>query len=96
MAIFIDSDYKCHVQNDGTMREIDAPFFEGKCPEFIEGHRYVPQGEVWHREDGKLFIGEMKTVWANYDRMVKAQLEYENAQYEAALTAIETALGVTS
>lgn len=85
MPIFIDKDYKCHTINDGTMREVDVPFFDGKCPEFIEGHRYVPEGELWYRKDGRAFEGEMRTVWKDYDSLIRMQLEYELADADAAL-----------
>ena len=96
MKIYIDSDYRCHIADDGTMREFDVPFFDGKCAAFIEGYRYVPSGESWTRADGEIFAGEMTAPWKLYEQLYKAQLEYELEQYEAALTEIETTLGVTS
>lgn len=39
MRIYIDEEYKCHVTNDGTMREVETDFFNGKCPEYIEGYK---------------------------------------------------------
>ena len=96
MTIYIDNDYKCSLSDDGTMREFDVPFFDGKCAAFIEGYRYVPSGESWTRADGEIFAGEMTAPWKPYDQLYKAQLEYELEQYKAALTEIETALGVTS
>lgn len=59
MKIYIDSDFKCHVIGDGTMREIETDFFNGKCRDFIEGYRFVPQGETWVDEDGTAYDGEM-------------------------------------
>ena len=44
MKIYIDSDFKCHTANDGTMRELDVSFFDNTCPEWIESYRYVPAG----------------------------------------------------
>lgn len=96
MTIYIDNDYKCSLSDDGTMREFDVPFFDGKCAAFIEGYRYVPSGESWTRADGEIFAGQMIAPWKPYDQLYKAQLEYELEQYKAALTEIETALGVTS
>lgn len=93
MTIYIDSDYRCHVSNDGNMREFDLPFFDGKCTEFIEGYRYVPSGETWTRGDGEVFTN-MVAPWKLYAQLYKVQLEYEVAQYEAALSEIETALEV--
>lgn len=96
MKIHIDSDYKCHVFNDGTMREFDVPFFDDKCDVFVEGYRYVPAGETWEREDGETFNGEMIAPWKDYSELYLTQLEYEVEQYKIALTEIETALEVTS
>lgn len=80
MTIYIDSDYKCHVSNDGTMREFDVPFFDGKCDSFIEGYRYVPAGETWEREDDEVFTGEMIAPWKNYADLAAAQTLYELEQ----------------
>ena len=91
MKIYIDHDYKCHVSDDGTMREFDVPFFDGKCQTFIEGYRYVPDGETWERADGEVFKGEMIAPWKNYTELYIAQLEYELADADAALNE----LGVT-
>lgn len=96
MTIYIDNDYKCHVTDDGTRRAFDVPFFDSKCAEFVEGYRYVPSGETWTRTDGQAFGGEMIAPWKSYDQLYKSQLEHEVAQYEAALSEIEIALGVTS
>ena len=96
MIVFIDSEYKCHASNDGTMREFEVLGFDGKCQTFIEGYRYVPPGERWVKPNGECFLGEMMFPWKEYNELWKAQMEYELAQYEAALSAIEKALGVTS
>ena len=85
MKIYIDSDYKCHVSDDGTMREFDVPFFDGKCQAFIEGYRYIPTDETWTRADGVEFKGEMIAPWKNYTELYIAQLEYDLADADAAL-----------
>ena len=91
MFIYVDKDYKCHASNDGTMREFDVSFFDGKCAEFVEGYRYVPPGETWVREDGEKFKGEMIAPRKNYTELYIAQLEFELADADAALNE----LGVT-
>ncbi len=99
MTIYIDNDYKCHVADDGTMTAVDTDAFDGKCDAYIEGYRFVPSGETWTREDGVLFVGEMIAPWRPWAELDAAQREYEReqlAQYESALSEIETALGVTS
>ena len=97
MKIYLDSDYKCHIINDGFMHSVETEFFNGKCQTFIEGYRFVPSGESWTRSDGTVFTGEMVAPWKPYDELAAAQQEYERqllADYESALTEIETALGV--
>ena len=105
MKIYIDNEYKCHVSNDGNMREFDLPFFDGKCAEFVEGYRYVPSGEMWTRGDGQAFKGEMIAPCRDYSQISEIQSAVDRAQtqskqtiteYEQALTEIEKALGVTS
>ena len=99
MTIYIDSDYKCYVSAAEGRRAIETNEFDGKCPEWIESFRFVPAGETWTREDGEEFRGEMTAPWKDLGNAYAAQTAYvtaQNAQYEAALTAIENALEVTT
>lgn len=73
MTIYIDSDYKCHVTDDGTRRAVETDFFTGRCTEFIEGYRFVPSGETWTRKDGQIFTGEMITPWRHYSEIAEIQ-----------------------
>lgn len=77
MTIYHDKDYKCHVEPADGLTPIDDPFFDGKCATFIEGHRLVPAGESWTREDGKVFTGKMIAPWKPLDELEAAQREYE-------------------
>lgn len=85
-TIYLDSDFKCHVADDGTMTAVETDFFDGKCDTFIEGYRFIPSGESWMREDGTVFHGEMVTPWKNYSLLAAAQAQYErgNAELQAA------------
>ena len=77
-TIFLDSEWKCHVSNGGTIKEIiEADFFDGKCDAFIEGYRFVPGGETWTRSDGVAFHGEMIAPWKDYAELDAAQRQYE-------------------
>ena len=99
MTIYIDSDYKCHVFAAEGRRAVETEFFDGKCPEWIESYRFVPDGDTWTREDGEEFRGEMVTPWKDLGNAYAAQAAYviaQNAQYEATLSEIEAALEVTS
>ena len=84
MIIYIDSTFKCHTENDGTMREVHTDFFEGKCKDFVEGYRFIPFNESWTREDGMVFTGEMITPWKPFEELDVAQRNYEQELAEAA------------
>lgn len=99
MTIYIDSDYKCYVSASDGRRAIETNDFNGKCPEWIESYRYVPAGETWVEPNGVMFHGEMVAPWKDLSDAYAAQAAYvtaQNKQYEAALTAIENALEVTT
>lgn len=98
MTIYIDNDYKCYVSAADGRRAIGTDDFNGKCDEWIESFRFVPAGETWTREDGEVFTN-MTAPWKDLGEAYAAQAAYvtaQNRQYEAALTEIEAALGVTS
>lgn len=77
MKIFVDSDFKCHINNDGAMTEYEVEYFDNKCVEFIEGYRFVPEGCSWTRSDGVIFTGMMLSPWKPYNELERAQMEYE-------------------
>lgn len=93
-TIYIASDFKCHIENDGTMKAVDTDFFDGKIDEYIEGYRFVPQGESWTREDGKVFPGEMIAPWKAYSDLDAVQRQHELEQLADMKAALEL-LGVT-
>ena len=105
MQIYIDADFKCHTALKEGRTALETDFFEGKCAAYIEGYRFVPAGKTWTAADGTVFRGEMITPWKPWAELDAKQREYEreqyetltaqNAEYEAALSEIETALGVT-
>lgn len=90
MTVYIDNDFKCHTEPAEGLRGFELPFFEGKCKRFVEGYRYVPEGETWTRKDGEVFSGEMITPHVDYAILEAAQAQYEESQqtineYEEAL-----------
>ena len=105
MKIYIDDEFKCHTQAADDRTAVETDFFDGMCSAYIEGYRFVPAGEIWTAADGTAFRGEMISPWKPWAELDAKQREYEreqyetltaqNAEYEAALSEIETALGVT-
>lgn len=103
-TIYIDSEFKCHVTSGEDLTPIETDAFDGKCNIYIQGYRFIPAGQTWTRADGVAFTGEMIAPWKPWAELDAAQREYEreqyqtvvaqNAEYESALSEIETALGV--
>ena len=95
MLVYLDKDFKCHMTDDGTMTAYETNFFEGKCPQFIEGYRLVPAGETWIRQDGSAFEGLMIAPWLDFKALDEAQRQYELARLADAKAALEL-LGVST
>lgn len=93
MIVYIDTEYKCHVSNDGVMTPVETDFFDNKCGTFIEGYRFVPVGESWTRSDGVIFTGEMIAPFKPYDELDAAQREYEREKLADAENALAILLG---
>lgn len=83
MKIYIDNDFKCHTVNDGTMREIETDYFDGRCDAYIEGFRFVPEGERWIQPNGTFIRGEMVAAWRDYAQLALAQSAADRVQAEA-------------
>ena len=71
MKIYIDNEYKCHVTNDGTMREVETDVFDGKCAEYIEGYKYDDRN------------GIAVYPWKPYSQLALAQSAADRVQAEA-------------
>ena len=80
MTIYIDKDFKCHMNDAVGYRKIETNAFNGKCPELIEGYCY---------DDSNGYV----TVypWKPYEELAAAQAQYEHEQYSA-ITAERDAL----
>lgn len=82
MKLYLDSDFRCHFTDDGTMRPFETDMLDGKCKEYIEGYRIVPDGETWTAEDGTVYKGFMFCPAVEI-----GTLEYAQRQYDADMAA---------
>lgn len=103
MKIYIDTNdgFKCCTTDTGGLLEYEEPFFNGKCPEFIESYRCKPVGYRWVSENGEFIRADCKLLapWKDLSEAFAAQAAYvtaQNTQYENALSEIEAALGVSA
>lgn len=105
MTIYIDKDFRCFAEPGEGLEAVQTDFFDGKALGYIEGYRFIPAGHSWTGEDGTVYLGEAAFPVTDWEALDKIQREYEreripaltaqNAEYESALSEIETALGVT-
>ena len=82
MMIYLDRVFRCYTEPGNDRTGIETDIFNGKCKTFIEGYRYVPHGQIWTREDGVVFTGEMIAPWKDYSALAAAQAGYEEAAAE--------------
>ena len=97
MTIYIDSNYKCYVSAAEGRRAVETDAFNGKCDDWIESYRFVPEGETWVRDDGEVFKGEMVTPWKDLGSAYAAQTAYVEQQLstaQAQATDMQAALNV--
>lgn len=77
MTIYIDSDFKCYVEQTEGLTAVESEFFDGKCDELIECYRFIPEGYDWTREDGAVFKGEMVSPHKDISVALLIQEAYE-------------------
>lgn len=56
-TIYLDSDFCCHANNDGTMQAVQTDVFDSLCAGAIECYRFIPAWQEWTRSDGQVFHG---------------------------------------
>ena len=57
-TIFLDSEYMCHLTNDGTRMEVQTEVLDHLCDNAIELMRYIPEGKTWVHPKGFTVYGE--------------------------------------
>ena len=81
MKIYVDSERHCHTTNkDGTFRDVETEFFDGKCNVFVEGYCY---------DDSNGFV--QIYPWKPYSELDAAQRDYERqliSEYAEALKVV--------
>lgn len=76
--IYLNKDFQCFTsENSETVQFAETSDFDGKCNTFIEGFRFVPEGQKWIREDGVEFVGQMVAPFKDYTYLEMVQAMYE-------------------
>ena len=82
MTIYIDDDFKCYTSKNDGLQPIETTVFDGKCAKYIEGYRFVPEGQTWTRDDGVQFTGPMVSPHKDYDILAAYQEQYQENSAE--------------
>lgn len=101
MKIYIDinNGFKCFTTDTGGLLEYEEPFFNSKCPEFIESYLCKPVGYEWTDENGEAIRTDCKLVtpWKDLSEAYAAQAAYLEqllAAAQAQTTDMQAALEV--
>lgn len=78
-TIYLDSDFKCHAIDTGGLNPVETDAFDGKCDNFIEGYRFIPDSKSWTRQDGTVFYGEMIAPFMDYRILSAYQEQYQES-----------------
>jgi len=82
-TIYLNEDFQCSVtEKADTVQSVETSFFDGKCNAFIEGYRFVPEGQQWTRKDGVTFTGGMIAPFKDYTYLEMVQSLYEQLTEE--------------
>lgn len=73
-TIYIDSNYRCHPVNDGTMTAVETDFFDGKCDTFVEGYCYDIRNDCVQIYPVKPF-SELDAAQREYEKERLADME---------------------
>lgn len=92
MTIYINSDYRCYTQPGEGLRAVACDWADGKCAAYIEGMRYIPQGETWTRADGAVFTGEAVCAAQDAAALLAVQAAYEQQQATQRVTDTQLAV----
>lgn len=77
-TIYLNKDFQCSVtEKADTVQSIETDVFDGKCNAYVEGYRFIPEGQQWTREDGVVFEGEMIAPFKDYTYLEIVQVMYE-------------------
>ena len=77
-TIYLNANFECSVtEKADTVQTVQTDFFDGKCDSYIEGYRFVPDGQSWQRSDGAVFQGQMISPYKDSMLLEEMQRLYQ-------------------
>ena len=91
-TIYLNKDFQCSVtEKSDTVQSIETDAFDGKCNAYVEGYRFILEGQQWTREDGIVFAGEMIAPFKDYTQLEMVQKLYEQLAEDITYTQLAVA-----
>ena len=91
-TIYLNKDFQCSVtEKSDTVQSIETDAFDGKCNAYVEGYRFIPEGQQWTRKDGVVFAGEMIAPFKDYTQLEMVQKLYEQLAEDITYTQLAVA-----
>lgn len=90
-TIYIDSNFRCHILDDGTMTPVETDVFDAMPNPVIECYRFVLNGHSYTKPNGVTVRGEFIQPFVTEKELDDAQRQYERqlmAEYAEALKTV--------
>lgn len=85
--IYLDNNYMCHLENDGTMQEVQTDIFDSMCEKAIECYRFIPEGQVWNKTKTITLRGPFIQA-VTESSLIQQQYEIDDDKYTQELGAL--------
>ena len=86
-TIYLDSNYMCHINNNGTRQKIVTDVFDSMCEKAIECYRFIPEGQVWKKTKAITLRGPFIQAVAE-SNLIQQQHEIDDSKYTQELGAL--------
>lgn len=86
-TIYLDSNYMCHISNNGTMQEVQTDIFDSMCEKAIECYRFIPEGQVWKKTETITLHGPFIQA-VTESSLIQQQYEIDDDKYTQELGAL--------
>lgn len=96
-TLYVDSYFKVYTECADGRTVIETNVFDDMPKQVLECYIFVPVGKSYTKPNGEVIRGEFIQPFVTEKELDTAQRAYEKqliAEYETALSEIETALGV--
>ena len=86
-TIYLDSNYMCHIDDNGTRQKIVTDVFDSMCEKAIECYRFIPEGQIWEKSKTSILHGPFIQA-VTESSSIQQQHEIDDSKYTQELGAL--------